>query len=203
MACRVAEILMIIKTKIPTIFQEVIDNCKKEVEDFEIRLQSVQNETEDILDNMAYDATMPDDTLKRFKEDQTKALLKFREDTEKSLRSISDKALSKIRDLNKKSQEIVNGVVEFQKEIKDKISEVIEQHDDTNMKLSDAFKELADPLYSNFTKIRKEVEKITTTLPKKMDVIYKDIQTDIKKLQLQTDAKINNIVEKYKRLTCD
>lgn len=202
MACRVSEILMIIKTKIPSIFQEVIDDCKRLVEDFELRLVSIQNETEVILDNMTYDTLMSGDTLKRFKEDQSKAVNKFKEETEKGLRTVSEKALSKIRDLNKKSQEIVNAVVDFQKEVKEKISDIIEHcSDDETMKLSDAFRDLAEPLHVNFSKIKREVDRITKILPKKMEGIYSDLQSDLKKLEQQSDCKINAIVEKYKRLT--
>lgn len=205
MACRVAEILMIIKTKIPAIFQEVIDKCKKEVENFEQQMQTLQNDTEELLDTMIFDNPMSEDVLRRFKEDQNKSLLKFREETEKNLRAISEKALSKIRDLNKKSQEVVNSVVDFQQEIKERIAQIIDKHEkeSESLKLSESFRDLCSPLHGNFTKIRKEVEKLTQTLPKKMDIIYNELQSEIKKLSIQTETKSKAILEKYKRLTYD
>lgn len=201
MAGYVSQILGEIKAKIPTLFQDVIDQCKAVVEHFETHLKKMNSEAQLKLNSITEESVMPPETLKRFKEDQQKSLEKFKDEIEKKLRKISEKALTRIRDLNKTSQDVVTSVVEFQNVVKDRLTKLIDENklDPKNLALS--IKAEVEPLHKQYAKVKRNVEKMNNTLPKKLASIYAELETDVKKLDEQSVKKIESIVEKYKRLT--
>lgn len=200
MSGKIGEILSDIRSQLPALFQNVIDNCKKVVEGFENHLKETESKAKLTLAAMTDKTLMPDDIYKRFREDQDRAFIKFKEEAQKKLRQISEKALVKIREQNKKSQEVVNEVVEFQQELKKRVSAHIDEFISEPQKMIAEFTSEVDAFYVKYSKLRKDVDKITKVLPKRMDTIYKELSDDVQKLEEQSNRSCDAMIEKYRRL---
>lgn len=201
MGATIDQMLSDVRVKIPKLFKIVLDNCKKLVESFETKVRITEQKLQNDIDALTSKPGLTEDLSKRFKLDQMKAINNFKEETQIKLRTISEKVLKRIQDLNRQCQEVVRTVIELQRGIKNDLSKYIEDHSCDPKNIMKFCHEKVDPLYQNFIKVKKSVDKILRTLPKRMDIIYSDLEGEIKRLEEQTFKNCESLVDKYKRLT--
>lgn len=194
---KIEDMLSFLRLSIPPVFDKMTETCTQSIERLESALLLIEQKTRSKFIEEVEKSASSKESCTKFGQKQSKALKMIKDGARKKIKEINRTTLRKINEEREKSQKVINSVIEMQSNIQAKVACGIEEfiHNSTVMLLF--CHKLVVPLFKKYSKMKKDVQRLLNTLPKKMELIFDKLQEEVAAIKTQFERHCDLINQLY------